>query len=210
MVNLMMKATHRVVCALRLPTAIGLLVSFVRAVILAMTGNPHFPSPSPPLATVDAALSALEKAQAAVAARVKGSVEQRDASRAALVVLLDTLRTYVQGVGDANPAIAAEIIQSAGFSVRKTGAPHKRVFSAVQGTTPGSIKVVAPSAANRASYDWEYSVDGGKTWQLAPSTLQAKTVITGFATGSIVSLRYRGTTKTGEGEWSPVISVVVR
>jgi len=58
----------------------------------------------------------------------------------------------------------AALIQSAGFAVRKTTA----------------------SAGHRASYDWEYSADGGKTWVLLPSTLQAKTSVTGLAAGTTV------------------------
>jgi hypothetical protein len=45
-------------------------------------------------------------------------------------------------------------------------------------------EVVAASAARRASYEWEYSTDGGKTWIAAPATLQAKTKISGLAQGA--------------------------
>ncbi|HEX8792060.1 MAG TPA: hypothetical protein VF765_13990 [Polyangiaceae bacterium] len=30
------------------------------------------------------------------------------------------------------------------------------------------------------AYEWQYSTDGGKTWVMAPSTLQAKTTVTGL------------------------------
>ena len=42
---------------------------------VAIAGNARFPNPSPPIATVDAAISDLEKAQEAVVARVKGAAE---------------------------------------------------------------------------------------------------------------------------------------
>jgi hypothetical protein len=96
------------------------------------------------------------------------------------------------------------------MGVRKASVRAPRVFDVTQGTASGSVKVVAPVAAHRASYDWQWSTDGGKTWQLAPSTLQAKTSLSGFAAGSTLSLRYRVTTKAGEGEWSQPIAFLVR
>ena len=197
--------------ALHLPVPIGLLISFVRTVILAITGDKaHFPNPTPALATVDTAVSDLEKAEAAVQARVKGATEQRAAKRAALVQLVDALGNYVQGVSDLDPENSAAIIHAAGFAVRKAPKRPARVFSVIQGAMSGNVKVVAPSAGNRASYDWQWSTDGGKTWQLAPSTLQAKTTLQGFAAGSTVSFRYRVTTKAGEAEWSQPIAFLVK
>ena len=71
------------------------------------------------------------------------------------------------------------------------------------------MKVVAPAAARRASYDWEYSVDGGKTWVAVPHTLQARTTVTGLPTLTTVQFRYFATVKEGEGTWSQPISILV-
>jgi hypothetical protein len=126
-------------------------------------------------------------------------------------VLVKALRNYVQGVADlANPDDAVAAIQAAAFAVRKLPAPRVRVFSAKQGTASGSVKLVVPSGGHRASYDWQWSTDGGKTWTLAPSTLQSKTTLPGFAAGSTVSFRYRVTTKAGGGEWSDSIAFLVK
>jgi hypothetical protein len=78
-----------------------------------------------------------------------------------------------------------------------------RAFAARPGAVSGSAKVVAVSAGHRASYEWQYSIDGGKTWVTAPVTLQSKTTIAGFAPGS------RAVTKTGEGDWSQTVSLVI-
>jgi hypothetical protein len=206
----MKTSIHRSVVSLKLPDPIGLLISVVKAILIAMTGNTHFPNPTPTLATVDSAVSDLEKAEATAQSRVKGATETRNAKRAALLLLVDALASYVQTIADADPGNGAAIIQSAGMGVRKTTVHGKRVFGVIQGSLSGSVKVVAPSAARRASYDWQWSTDGGKTWQLAASTLQAKTSLTGFAAGSTVSFRYRVTTKTGEAEWSQPIAFLVK
>jgi len=90
-----------------------------------MTGNPHFPSPVPTLAQVQADVDALRDAQLAAEARVRGAARR--------------------------------------------------------GRVPGSIEVIAASAARRASYEWGSSTDGGKTWVSLPVTLQAKTIVTGLS-----------------------------
>jgi hypothetical protein len=68
-----------------------------------MTTNPSFPSPTPTLAAVQAAITALQGAQVAALARTKGTIAVRNEKRWALVVLLDQLRGCVQSVADANP-----------------------------------------------------------------------------------------------------------
>jgi hypothetical protein len=62
----------------------------------------------------------------------------------------------------------------------------------------------------RATYEWEWSVDGGKTRNAAPKTLHAKTTIVGLPVGTYVPFRYRAVTKTGVGDWSDPITVLVK
>ena len=127
-----------------------------------------------------------------------------------LVKLLQRLRAYVQDIADANPEEAASIVESAGMSVKKHPVMPPREFAAKQGPVSGSVKLVAPRAAQRAGYEWAMSTDGGKTWPSLPFTLQAKTLVTGLVPGSTVMFRYRPTTKGGGGDWSQTISFIVR
>jgi hypothetical protein len=175
-----------------------------------MTGNAHFTSPTPTLAAVASAVSDLEQAQAAALGRTKGAVDTRNAKRAALLLLVDALASYVQHVADADPENAAAIIQSAGMGVRKAPVHAPRVFAVIQASASGSVKIVAPAASRRASYDWQTSTDGGKTWTLASSTLQSKTSLSGLAAGTTVMFRYRAIVKGGEGEWSQPIAFLVK
>jgi hypothetical protein len=85
-----------------------------------------------------------------------------------------------------------------------------RTFDAKQGPLSGTAKVTAVAAGPRSSHEWQYSTDGGKTWVNAPTTIQAKTVITGLAAGATVQFRYRPVTKTGEGDWSQPASLLVK
>ncbi|HEX3346003.1 MAG TPA: hypothetical protein VHS09_15575, partial [Polyangiaceae bacterium] len=190
-------STHRSIASLHLPGKVPALITYAQSIRTAMTANPHLPSPTPTLAQLDAAIIALATSEAATLTRAKGTVAPRNTARKALVKLLQQLKGYVQTAADADEENGATIIASAGIAVRKTPVRVARVFAAAEGPTTGSATLVAGAAAKRASYEWEYSPDGGKTWMLATPTLQARTVISGLTAGTAVQFRYRGVTKTG-------------
>jgi hypothetical protein len=175
-----------------------------------MTGNPAFPSPVPALATITTALNELQVAQAAALTRAKGTASVRNEKRTTLVQLLMHLKSYIQTRVDANPDAGASIIESAGVALRKTAVRRARVFVARVGANSGTANVVAPSAGHRASYEWEYSVDGGKTWTLAAPTMKAKTTVNGLPTATVVQFRYRAVTPTAVSDWSAPASLLVQ
>jgi hypothetical protein len=204
------KTIRRSIASLKLsPNKVPALVTYCQGIVKAMTGNAAFPSDAPALAAVTAAVNDLQTAETAALARTKGAVAVRNDKRAALVVLLQQLRGTVQAAADANMENGASIIQGAGMEVRKTPARVPRVFDAKPGAVSGSAKLVAASAGARSSYEWQYSTDG-KTWVTAPSTIQAKTTIPGLTPGSTVQFKYRAVTKTGEGDWSQAVSLIVK
>jgi hypothetical protein len=208
--NTVTRPKPRAIAFLKLPRAHApQLLIIGQSILKSMTGNAHFPSPTPSLKAIAAAIKDLSDAQVAVVARALGAVPDRQEKRRVLVALLQQLKAYVQAVADANLESSAAIIVSAGMSVRKRPAFASRVFSARRGVVEGSVKLLAPRAAVRASYEWSYSTDGGKTWVNLPVTLQAKTVVTGLVPGSTVHFRYRATTKSGGGNWSePFVFIV--
>jgi hypothetical protein len=193
------QSTHRSLVSLDLPKKVPALISYATSVVTAMTGNPAFPAPAPTLASITTAINALQTAQSAAIARTKGAVTARNDKQAALVALLQELKAYIQKTADADTENGAALIQSAGVSVKKTAVRKPRVFSAEQGAVSGTAKLVAASAGHRSSYEWQYSVDGGKTWVTAPATLQAKTSVAGLTTGTTVQFRYLAVTRAGQG-----------
>jgi hypothetical protein len=199
---------HKITAALRIPSRKANVGAFATAVINAMTANASFPNPTPPLATVSADLAAYEAAEAQVLTRVKGAAATRNTKYAVLRTDLEHLMAGVQQVADASPATAQSLIEGAGFSIRKTTSHPKSAIKVEAGTVPGSVKLVAKAVALRASYEWQYSTDQ-KTWTSAPSTLQAKTVITGLTSSTTVYFRVRGVTKEGEGAFSQIVQIVV-
>jgi len=200
----------RSIASLKLPRAVPALIALARSMVTSMTNNASFPNPDPTLAAVTAATNELETAETAAKARTHGAVAARNDKRVALVTLLEQLKAYIQKTADADLEIATTVIQSAGIQVRKVPVHAARVFAAKPAAVSGSVILHAVSAARRASYEWQYSTDGGKTWVQAPGTLQTKTTITGLTPGVTVTFRYRALTKTGEGDWSLPTQIMVK
>jgi hypothetical protein len=128
----------------------------------------------------------------------------------ALVSLLQRLAAYVEAIAIANPEHAAEIVESAGMYLKRAGGPRGRPFHAKQ-TRAGEIEVFAPRAGGSAAYEFQYSLDGGRTWLGTPQqiTTRASVTISGLPPRSMVHLRYRATVKGVTGDWSQTIAIMV-
>jgi hypothetical protein len=205
------KSIHRVTISLDVPTKIADVLLYANSIVQKMTNNPAFPTPTPTVAALSAAVSDLHAAETAALSRAVGSATVRNDKRTVLVSLLQQLRGYVQSVADATPENGAAIIESAGLAVRKIATRTKRTFAARSGALTGSAIVTAATAGPRSSYEWQYSTDGGKTWVFAPATTQGKTTIAGLPSGTTVQFRYLAVTpKGGQGDWSPAVSLLVK
>jgi hypothetical protein len=204
------KTLNRAVVSLKLPKKVTALVTYATGIVKGMTGNPAFPNPVPALAAITTAIDELQAAETAALTRAKGAATVRNEKRTALVQLLVQLKAYIQVQADASVENGASIIESAGVGVRKAVTRRARVFAAKAGAVSGSVKLVTVAVSHRASYEWEYSTDGGKTWTTAPPTLQAKTSMSGLQAGSTVQFRYRSVTKTGATDWSAAVSLMVQ
>lgn len=200
---------HMTLVALNLPESVPTLLKVADAIGQRMTGNSWFPDPTPPLAVVASAVAELRDAQVTKASRTRGTAAARNEKLKTVVDLLTRLKGYVQGVANDNPEHAAEIIESAGMSVKKSTAFVRPPFSAKHGPTSGSVVLMARSAGDRCCHQWQSSTDGGKTYRSAPQTQQGKTVIDRLTPGQTVLFRHRPVTIHGEGEWSDPIALVI-
>jgi hypothetical protein len=205
------KVTPTPKVVLRAPhTALGWLV-LGKAVVDGLTNNKGvFTTPNPPLAQLSSDVDALDTAETATHSGTKGTTGARDAKL--VIVRSDLIKVcaYVQGLVDADPDNAATLAGQAGLSLRKTTTPSKSELSAKPNkTTSGSVDLVAKLGNAKASHEWQYSTDGGKTWTSATTTLQAKTTVPGLTPGSAVEFRHRPITKTGPGAWSQPVSMIV-
>jgi len=205
------KSIHRATISLGIPRKNADVILYADNIVQKMTNNAAFPTPTPTLAALTAAINDLHSAETVALSRAKGSATVRNDKRTVLVSLLQQLDGYVQSVADATPETGAAIIESAGLTVRKVTPRGKRTFAASVGALSGSAVVTAASAGPRSSYEWQYSIDGGKTWVSAPATTQGMTKIAGLPAGTTVQFRYLAVTpKGGQGDWSPALSLLVK
>jgi hypothetical protein len=200
----------RAIAVLKLSPKVKNVIAYAQSLATAMTGNASCPSPVPSLTTFQANTAALNSAEAAVLARTKGAVQDRNGKLAVLRTDLENLKAYVQTVADAaTPTNAATIIESAGMTVRKTTLHDKPALAVKQGSVSGSVNLAAKAPAHRASYAWQYSTDQ-KTWTTLPPTLQAKTGVSGLTVATLYYFRVQVLLMTGEGDWGQVVSLVVK
>ncbi len=200
--------TTHTLAVLKLPTAVAKLIALAKAIIAAMTlAKTTFPSPTPPLATVSTDVDALDTAETAKASKTAGTAQIRDAKKQVVLGDLHQLLAYVQQVADQNPTNAEAIIVSAGMSVRKKGAVAKPPLTVKAGVS-GTVKLVAKSAKNSRSHEWQVSTDG-KTWTSVPPTTKANAVVTGLASGVLTYFRHRNVTTAGVGDWTSPVSIAV-
>ena len=202
--------THRCVAVLALPLPVPLLSKTAHSVVTQMTGNAHLPSPNPPLPEVLVLLVNLDNLETATKTRTAGTIAARNQARTLVIAALHSLKAYVQQQADAQPEMAETIITSAGMAVKKLPKRVKVDFVAKPGLVTGTVKLVAKAAAMRACYEWAWSADGGKTWTQVATTLQSKTTIIGLPVATTCSFRYRAVTKAGEGDWSQVVTLLVK
>jgi hypothetical protein len=201
---------HRFVVVLLLPTNVPALIKFAQAVLAALTNNAAFPNPNPPLSTVSSLITKLDAAETAVKTRAQGTVQARNAVKAQLVQALHDIKAYVQSIANANPEQAEEMIASAALRSKKIPSRIKAALAVVPGDVTGTAKLEAKAVARRAAYEWQWSADAGKTWTALPPTLQARTTVEGLPVGTTCSFRYRALTRAGEGDWSQVVTYLVK
>jgi hypothetical protein len=121
------------------------------------------------------------------------------------------------------PEYCAEILWGAA-----DGVPHEEIAAELglsrstvdnRQALASSPRSTEPSPAQRSSRrrsrrgarptSGQCSTDGGKTWISSPGTLQAKTTIAGLTPTANVQFRYRALTRTGEGDWSQPVALVI-
>ena len=204
------KSPHRSIATLHLARSVPALITQAQNIVQAVAGNPAFPSPTPPLASITDAIQKLQAAETATLSRTKGAATLRDEKRNVLTEQLEQLRHHVQTVANASPETSASTIESAGIGVKRTPVHPKRVFTAKPGAVSGAVTLMTQAAARRASYVWQFSSDAGKTWVDAPITLQSKTTVSGLTPGAAMVFRCRPVTKDGAGDWSQPSWLIVK
>jgi len=186
-----------------------------------MAGNPtDYTSPNPPLPAFLTLIQNLGTAHQAVLNRAVGAAANRDVQRDLLYTGMESEKTVVQGLADANRARAVQLILDAGLLVAKPTSHVKALLTLRLGTPVGALiceanvklLVAMLNKPNQGRFfNWQSTLDGGKTFQDAPSTPVGKTILHGFAPLTTVGVRVSMTSaKEGTTPWSDVVTILVR
>ena len=129
--------------------------------------------------------------------------------------MAELLRAYVEQLCNASPEQAATLAQAAAMDIASTPVRAKVPLRARQGAQPGmvilhaSVALLATGKGGRY-WCWEYSIDGGASWVVAPSTPGAKTTLSGLPVLKECQFRVAvNQSKTGQGPWTAPVPFLV-
>jgi hypothetical protein len=178
-----------------------------------------FGLPTITMAVFLALITALVTAhQHATSTKAKGSASLRNTKRDALWTAMDSLRAYAQGLADvASAENAVAIIEAAGMRVAATATHQKALLTATLTATPGvvrldtnaSVLTSKAAASKKVTFNWQWSSDGGKSWNSVSSTPYASTEVTGLTPMATYSFRVSATIGKVTEAWSQAVSLLV-
>ena len=182
-----------------------------------MSVDPRFAASPVAYATVAQQITDLTKANQSVAAKIPGMVPTRDQRRDVLFASMESLRGFVQMLADASPAQASILITAAGMLVWALPVRSKAILAAETTLPSGTVALqanatllLAGMGSKRPTFNWSYTLDG-KAFLSAPSTPEARTTIANLPPLTTVGFRVSVTVaKMPPGDWSQVVSVLVR
>jgi hypothetical protein len=192
---------------LNAPRSIGDYILFARFIASRMQGNPYFPSPTVPIATLAAHIDELEALQVGTLSR-RDVTKARDAAFIAVKADLEVLAMYVQTLAGERMLDSEAIVASAGMSIKRFPGPGKPAFVVKLGKLSGSVKLVVRDSGRNRTFYWQYSSDGA-TWIDMEDTVVAHAELSGLTPGRLYSFRYRKKTSKGLEDWSQVYTLFV-
>lgn len=183
------------------------LSDFVASIVSALTGNPNFATPTPPLASVSAKLAEYDTALAesiatSNAARLATStLEQR---RSELEALVTHLAGYVEAASGGDELK----ILTAGMQVKSLGAPVGPLpapgnLNATAGDNEGTVDLGWEPVEGAVSYQVECKLhtDAG-VWEAVKTVTSSKMTVPSLTPGTLYAFRVRAVGAAGQGPWS--------
>jgi hypothetical protein len=180
-----------------------------------LTGNADFPTPSPTLVAITAAIDDLEAAAATVQAtkqQLKTEVSKQNDKEDAFDAALNQLVGYVQSVAGDDEAL----IHSAGMDTRAAGGQSTSTpalppaLSATAGDHDGEIDLTWDTVPKAKSYIIEKTTDpnAATSWQHAGVSTKSSTTIEGLTPGTRYWFRVAAVGAAGQSGWSDPASKI--
>ena len=199
---------NRVIAIVKKPRPINDFIAFARSVAARFADDPLFASPRPPLPVFRAHIAELAEAETVAWSRLRGAAAARNEKLQVVSGDLETLRSYVQALADADAELGAALIERAGLHVKASSGHGKGLFEVKPGRMSGTVHLYARAVRTRASYDWEYGIDE-ISWTRVDSTVRADVLLSGLIPRVCYFFRWRRVTRAGKGDWSDVASLLV-
>ena len=187
----------------------ALLVTDTGSILTGMTGNANYPTPSPTLALVTTALDDFTTALADAADGGMTLTAIKNDKRAALVVLLRELASYVQVAckGDLT------ILLSSNFPIQKPQRnpigvlPAPANITVSLGALSGELDAAMPPVFGAAIYNWRVTTAAqpGTVLQTAQTT-SASNTFTGLTPGVTYNIEANAVGAAGPSDWSDPVS----
>ncbi len=139
------------------------------SIVAAMTGNSNFPTPTPALKDVSAAIADYSNALSLAQNRGKVEVAIKNAKKEALIAILRSLAAYVNFIANGDKTV----IMSAGFDTTKDNASalplaEPKNFKVTNGINAGEAITSISGVRNVKTYLHQYTADpitDASVWQ---------------------------------------------
>ncbi len=185
------------------------LVTSTSRILVAMTGNAHYPTPTPPLAPIATARDAL-LVQVNLADANRLGLAQRRQLRPPLEALLRQLAQYVQITAAGDPVV----LTGSGFPLQRTrqpaGLPAAPANLRLQrGLVSGQLRARCGRVINAVAYQWRVAaVQAPGIWLPADPTSAAIATLPGLTPGTAYSVQVRAIGTRGPGDWSSAVTQI--
>jgi hypothetical protein len=149
-------------------------------------------------------------------ATVRGGAAVRNAKFAVLRTMMESELAYVQSLCDASPELALTIINAAAMKARNHSGYQKPLIGLKNALPSGTVLVYANAKLldqTRRSkfYNWQYTLDGGKTLVAMPPTQVGQTSLSGLTPLAMVGVQVSVSVhKEPQGPWSHTATILVR
>ena len=137
----------------------------------------------------------------------QGTVSQMHETERVVLSVFNLIKAYVELVanGTADPK---SVIESAGLSVITSGGNAAVSELTLSALGNGVVELTVPRNKGEASFIYQYSSDGGTTWQEFEQSKLATVLLKGQTPGTTLHFRFAAVGKT-KGAFSQAKSVMV-
>ncbi len=183
----------------------------IHAAIFANVAGYYTP-PFGALAALATAISTFQDTIADLEAGVYGAEAAKVDAKRDVMRLLKKALNFVNDIAFDRQDVAAEAITGAKMILNKPISQDKPDLKAVASTAAGEVKLYAKAVKIgpkyvQATYEWQFSIDDGRTWENLPLSNKAKTIAIGMLSGIKTSFRKRSFNENlGQSPWSEMVS----